>query len=261
MAIVARAIPETWKKITFYYNNVLGDTATTLGTSNADGTANIYDRDESTIWQVDAAQTTAEIISSDLVNSITADYLAIGWHNFNTLGGVNVTFGHSSDGITYTEVVDSIHLVNDHATIKEFTSQSKDFWRLKLDFTSGDRPQAAYIIWGEKTELDFSSVGFEPNQLRIRDLQSVNEKGYLNKITSRFTERKCKINISEADSDVYDNAIDWHETIKQNNFFVGWENQAHESDAFIMRAASGRFVAPFIRNGYRNLNFNLIGHT
>jgi hypothetical protein len=259
MAIVTKATPETWKKITFYYNHVLDSDDTTLSTVNATGVDNIYDRDESTIWQVDAAQTTAEIVSYDLSNTITCDYLALGWHNLGTLGA-KLSFAYSTDGAAYTDVITDLVISGDVPVIKEFTSQSKEYWRLSLTFDSGDRPQIAYCIWGEKTELDFSTVGFEPNIRTIKDWRSVNQKGYLNKITSQYTERRCRININEVESDVYINALDWHETIKGNNFFIGWENQAHESDAFIMRSADRKLYAPFVKNGYRNINLNLIGH-
>lgn len=261
MAIVSAPTRPTWKKITFYYNHVMDAEDTTLATANADGVTNIYDRNESTIWQVDASQSTAEIFTYDLSNQITCDYFAIGWHNFGTLGGVSLDFSHSTDGATWTDVVSGLSFSNDNTVIKEFDTQTKEYWRMQITFTDSDRPQAAYIIWGEKTELDYSSVGFEPNQRLIKDIRHINQNGYLNKINTRYTERKCKVQIDEAQSDVYDSALDWHETIRNNNFFMGWENETHETDAFIMRSTDGKLLAPITKNEYRNININLVGHT
>lgn len=259
MAIVTRAAAEVWKKIAFYYDHVFDADDTTLSTANADGVANVYDRNESTIWQVNAGQQTSEIYTYDTANGITCDYIALGWHNFGTLGAT-IWFAYSDDGGTFTNVVDPFIPSNDNTIIREFDSETHDYWGLFLTFTSGDRPQAGYIIWGEKTELDYNLVGFEPNVRQLKDIRHINDKGYLSAINARYTERRCNIQLKDLDGTTRDNLNTWHETIRSNQFFVGWENDNHENDSFIMRQEPGKLFIPIGLNGRRkSANINLIG--
>ena len=258
MAIVTGSIPG-WEKVKFFYNHDLNESDTVLSSTNSTNVENIYTRDESTYWIVSAAQTTAEILLVPTgINTITADYLAIGWHTLGTTG-TTLKFQYNN-GVSWVDLFDDITPEDDITIIEEFSSiNTSDGIKLTLTFDLGETPQIGMAHWGEKTELDYAASGFDPNARTIKNIRQINGNGYLNNISTRYTERSCKIQINDVDTDIYDNILDWHETVKRNLFFVGWETEKHSENKYIMRSKNGMLSAPYSKNGLRNISIDLVG--
>ena len=139
MAIVTKKAAVTWKKITFCYAQEFDDSGASVNLVNGSGSTQFYDRDESTYWQASASVDNASIEVQNTA-AYKADYFGIGWHNLGSLGARGV-FEYSSDGGSYTTILDKAFANND-AFIYLFDELEYKFFRFRMLFNSGDRPQS-----------------------------------------------------------------------------------------------------------------------
>jgi hypothetical protein len=250
----------TWGKPTFYYRNGLsGLTATsTLSGTNV---ANLLDRLEVNFWIATSTATQYITFDAGTGNEYTADYFAVANHNVTSQDGL-INLQYSSDNFSgdINDAFTAEKPASDHAFVKQFTAISSRYWRAA--FTSmGDSARASVMYWGEKTELDFASSSFDPNESEYIDTINESENGVLLGIHKKYRRRQFNFRIQDADSDLYDTAENWFNTVGLEPFFVTWNYDEKPNDAYYMRSTDGRFEAPYrLGNGdWRDLIFRLEG--
>ena len=260
-----------WGKPTVYYDHSLsGLTAT--GSATGHLVANIIDRLENNYWLSDDDGGQNDICyDSGSSEGYTADYFAINGHNFANVGATvkleySDTLDLSTPANAGTEAGSIASIPDEDNTpfVVEFTSVSARYWRLRIEQTSviGDEfPKITNGYWGEKTELDYATSGFDPNTSKYDDLVNISQTGILLGIHKKQRIRRFSFSIREAESEIFDKAEMLFETVGLEPFFVCWNYVNNSSDCYYMRSDSGIFTAPHVigNGGYRNLNFNFIG--
>jgi len=113
--------------------------------------------------------------------------------------------------------------------------------------------------WGDITELDYSSVSFDPNAQRIRDDVNRSQTGYQLGVYTKWTERTQRFRWDMAELDIYDKLEAWHENVGRQNFFTIWDADDHPTEVYLMYS-DGNFNNSYALNGrYRNCSVNLTG--
>jgi len=253
-----------WGKPKFYYeHNLSGLVATSTATGLYD-VANLLDRLEGTFWKA-ANTTTPMYITFDAGsgNTVKADYLAISGHNLNTIGAT-IVLQYSTDNFSadINDAFTAFAPPNDLTLVKEFTSQTKRYWRLKITGTLSAAPYIAICYWGELFELDYCTVSFDPHAEEDNASDIVSHTGVLQEVDEQWTERAFAIGINGVETGgTLDNAITtWKTAIGLLNFCVAWNISAFPNDIWLMRRKKGKFVRPFQKGGlYRNVSIPLVG--
>jgi len=192
MSIVSARIDPgwAWGKPTFYYNHSLsGLVATFEDTDHVIG--NILNRLETDYWiSTSTAGLNDTTFDAGAGNTYTADYFAVNGHNFNNVGAtVSLQYSNTLDlsvpanAGTLAARVSPVPSFDDLPLLREFTSISARYWRLRVSQTvvvGTKYPKMVNAFWGEKTELDFASSSFDPgenteNALLISLLKMLNQ--------------------------------------------------------------------------------------
>lgn len=251
-----------WAKIKFYWRSVLGlDGSSLEASSTFDGTsvANISNMLETNLWQAAEAQGTHHItFDSGESMAHEADYIGVSGHNFAS-SGVLFTLQYSTDGITYSDAFTPFTPLSDKAFIKEFESPGFfRYWRLAL--SGSTVPPFIYIgALGKRTELDYASASFDPNEQEVKSTVNLSNGGYLAGAHARYVERTVTIRFDDADEALYAKVRDWWEEGGARNFFVAWESSSHPDDVFLMRPGQ-RFSNPLkAGGGARDIVISLTG--
>ncbi len=279
-----------WAKIKFFWDNMLGGDDATLAATSTDSTGDysvdhLHDMLEWTRWKAVDATTPCRITldTGAKGRKTMADYLVIYGHN---LGSVNasVVLQCSDDGVTYANAFSPVMLTSNNVFLKEFDNPgSRRWWRLEITGHNG-APELTLCIWGQKTELDYVTAGFDPHEEETKANVSVSETGYLLGIHRRYVERAMSLKMEDslsfspprladgsviADGNatatgaveitVYEKARRWQEASGLNNFFVAWESANRPDEVFLMRP-DARWSNPFKAGGiYRDITINLKG--
>ena len=255
----------TWQKVKFFYATMLGSTGSTLA---ADSTASgdydvdyIFNMLETNMWK-SANTTDPQYITYDAGagNTVSADYLVILGHNLSTISAT-VTLQYSTDNFSgdindaYTAEAPSA----DTVYIKEFTTQDKRYWRLKISGAPSAAPQITLAIWGAATELDYASTQFDPHAQQHMTTRNISQGGVVTGVHQQYIERSMALSFFDADSTLYGKVKSWIDDNGLKNFFVGWELGNNTSEVFLMRSDAS-FNNPLKLGGaYRNININLVG--
>jgi hypothetical protein len=221
--------------------------------------SNIINRLETNYWQ-SAITTTQYITDTGTGGTGTdVDYLVLYGHNLLT-AGATVTLQYSSDNFV-ADVNDAFTgEIPDSDTIyyKEFDQINADYWRIKITGATV-APSITIGYWGELTELDWCSTGFDPNAQNIRDDVNRSETGYQLGVYETYTERTQSLTFRAAELDVYDKVEAWFNEVGRQNFFTAWDTEDHPTEVFLMYS-DGVLNAPYTTNGlYRDISMNLTG--
>lgn len=254
-----------WAKIKFFWETMLGSTGSTLtASSTASGydAKNIYDMLETTMWKAGSV-TPPQTITYDAGagNTKTADYIIFLGHNFST-AGASVYIEYSDNGTAWTEAW-STTPTSDKALLAEFTNPGAHrYWRVRLFKSPTDFNALPYIticIWGLKTELDYASASYDPDEQETKANVNVSDTGYLLGIHRRYTERSMTLRFEDADSALYAKVRNWWETSGLKNFFVAVDTANRPNDVFLMRP-DPKFSNPLKAGGlYRDITVSLKG--
>ncbi len=189
----------------------------------------------------------------------TADYAIIHSHNLNT-AGATITVQYSTDAFlsdvndAYTGEAVSV----DTTYLKEFTSQTARYWRLKIENCTVV-PEIAIMYWGESVELEYCENDFDPNAFNDKANINKSQTGYILGIYNRYKERFFTLSWNDADSDLYDKIKDLVDTVGRQNFVIAWESESHSDDVFLVYI-DGDFSNPYTRQAqYRNITLQLKG--
>lgn len=251
-----------WAKIKFYWRSVLGSKGSTLEASSTFGgtsVANISNMLETSLWQAaEAAGVHYITFDSGENESHEADYVAVSGHNFAS-GSTLISLQYSTDGESYSDAFAPFTPLSDRAFVKEFENPGAfRYWRLALSGSSV--PPFIYIAaLGMKTELDYASASFDPNEQEVKSTVNLSNGGYLAGAHARYVERTMTIRFDDADEALYSKVKEWWEGVGAGNFFVAWESSSHPDDVFLMRPEP-RFSNPLKAGGAaRDMVISLTG--
>lgn len=161
--------------------------------------------------------------------------------------------------VDWTDAFTGYTPTTDKAIVKEFTTQTKRFWRVKISGTPTAVVSMAICFWGELTELDYATRSFDPYGQKNNANVNISHTGYVLGIHNKFIERNMRLGFSDADSTLYDKINAWIENNGMKNFFVAWEDANNPDDIFLMRPDK-TMNNPLVRGGiYRNITIKLIG--
>lgn len=191
-----------------------------------------------------------------------ADYWIISGHNLNTIGA-SIKLQYSTDNFA-ADINDAFDLfapTNDRTFFKSFTSPGpKRYWRLKI-INHSAAPSIRTCIWGEETELDYATVGFDPHGQEAKAVTNLSEGGYVTGVHAQYVERRFTLRFTESDAALYTIVSVWWGGTDQGlkNFFVGWETTNHPTQIWLMRS-DGKFRNPYNKSStYRDITINLKG--
>ena len=263
-----------WAKIKLFWDTMLGSTGSTL---TADSTATgsfdvdyIFNMLETNMWK-SANTTDPQYITYDagVGNTRSADFLAIIGHNLNTISAT-VTLQYSTDNFAgdINDIFTAEMPSADTVYLKEFTTQDKRYWRLKISGTPSAAPFLTICIWGDKTELDYAELNTDPHAQKARANVNLTQGGYmagahtksiLRTLALRFTGVSVP-NGWEADtSNIYTKIFTWWNTSGLKNIFIAWETANRPDDVYLMRP-SKIFNNPLVRGGvYRDVTLSFEG--
>lgn len=182
-----------------------------------------------------------------------------------TFSNESTTAGHTALFDTTTiYVLDLLSVVDfspsdNLSFIKEFTSQDKRYWRIKLSDLSVT-PYIAMAYWGEKTELDYLTASFDPHA--EEEEANINESGtgVLLGVHIKHTKREIPVSLSDSGDTLYQKVKAWKDDVGLLNSIIAWNKIDYPSDVWVMRLKPKSFKAPFVKGGlYRNISFTLIG--
>lgn len=260
----------TWDKIKIYYDNRLTDTGSSLSATSTESTGD-FDVDyianwlEVNAWQAeDAAMAATQDLTLDLGvgNTATCDYFTLFNHNLNT-AGVTVVLQASATGAWAGEEVDAFTPVAPTADTvfhQEFIAPTAvRYWRIHITSATGDAPYIRIASFGELTELDFASAGYDPYQESIKQNVMTTTGGIVAGVHKKYTERPFNIRINDADSALYAKVKTWQDTHEGRQFFLGWETSNNPDDIWLVRS-NGRHNNPLQNNStFRDITLNLTG--
>ena len=253
-----------WGLPTLYYKHNLSGLTATSTASDFD-VANLLDRFEDTFWKANNTTTPTYItFDAGVGNTEVADYLFISGHNFNTIAAT-ITLQYSTDNFAadINDAFTPFAPSNDLTLVKEFTSQDKRYWRLKITGTLSAAPFIAICYWGEKSELAFATSSFDPQNYTENVKQNIGSTGIFQGDHEQNEMRRFRLTFANT---LTDGPLDlelqnWRDTVKRLNFGVAWEKTDHSSDIWLMRRKPNTYKAPLTRAGgtYRNISFDLVG--
>ncbi|MDP2690166.1 MAG: hypothetical protein Q8P48_08655, partial [Deltaproteobacteria bacterium] len=136
-------------------------------------------------------------------------------------------------------------------------SLARRWWRLKITGHSAP-PEMAILAWGNKTELDYVSAGFDPYEEEIKANVTRSDTGYVLGVHDRYRERRMTLRFEDADDELYQKIKDWWDGSGLKNFFVAWERGNRPEDVFLMMPEP-RFNNPFKLTGRRDITISLTG--
>ncbi|MBI2401110.1 MAG: hypothetical protein HYV23_08680 [Deltaproteobacteria bacterium] len=240
-----------WAKIKFYWKSFSGSQGSALEASSTferTSVSNICNMLETNLWQAAVGMGPHYIMhDSGEGNSHEADYLAVSGHNFASINAL-VKLQYSNDGESYLDAFTPFIPASDRAFVKEFTSPGAfRYWRLALEGTV-IAPFIYIAAWGLRTELDYASASFDPNEQEVKAAVNLSNGGYLAGAHAKYIERSMTIRFDDADAALYGKVKEWWEGSGTRNFFVAWENSGHPEDVFLMRPEP-RFSNPLKSGG------------
>ncbi|MBI1913030.1 MAG: hypothetical protein HYS21_13670 [Deltaproteobacteria bacterium] len=255
----------TWAKIKFFWETMLGSsnsslTASTTGLGDYD-VHYLFNMLETNCWRSENA-VSPQYITYDAGegNLKSADYLAVIGHNLKSCGAA-IALQYSSDNFI-SDINDAFTPFSptaDSVILKEFSGAlASRYWRLKITNIS-EAVFIAICIWGNKTELDYATVGFDPHEQDAKASVNLSYSGYIAGIHNKYVERSMSIAFNDADAELYQKVKNWWDTSGLKNFFVAWDTANNPEDVFLMRPDT-KFSNPFKNGGvYRDITLRLTG--
>ena len=257
-------------KVKFFYETMLGSTGSTL-TATSTEADNDYDVDyifnwlETNMWKAEESGIAdPQFITYDagVGNTKEADYIVILGHNLNT-AGVTVTLQYSTDNFSgdINDAFTGIVVSADTVFSKEFTSQDKRYWRIKLAGHGATAPYMTLAVWGEATELDYMSSSIDPYADDIKATINRTQGGHVSGIHVKHTMRNFNLTFDSTDITTYDKVRAWRTDHGLQNFFLAWDVDNSPTDVWLMRPSGSTFSAPYsaFNTSYRNVNIQLEG--
>lgn len=148
----------------------------------------------------------------------------------------------SIDGIVYFDgavMKEASSLVStDRSDFIQPQSNGKRYWRLKI--TDDDNaafsapPSMAIAVWGDKVELDHTSLPFDPNAEEPNVNISRAFGGAVTGVHTRSIDRAFTLGFMNKNAAFYAKVDDWWQTHGQQQFFVGWNTKDYPDQIGLM---------------------------
>lgn len=254
----------TWQLPSILYSNLLdyGTPVSSVTVDSGYSVLNLKDWRNYTFWQATGTGPFYITINCNAVKA--ADTLALFGHNLGTIGAT-VSLEGSSDNFSTDTTVALAGFVptNDKVIYKYFTTQSKQYWRLKITVPASSSPRIAILCFAARLELPGVQGDFDPVPQRIQGESNVSQKGNLLGSITDFTEINPKPQWQNVDATWFKNNFipfwDSHAS-KLTPFFWAWEPGDHADETFLVtvKADSG-LAAPYQTGVNRNVSLDLIG--
>jgi hypothetical protein len=220
------------------YNSIL-DGATLSATDTASGydVNNIIDLRPYTLHKFNAPGT--KYITADCGSAVSADALAIVGHNLKT-AAATVSVEYSSDNFAgdINVALAGFQPDDDTALLKEFTTQSARFWRIKI-VTAAVAAQIGVALIGAILTFQRSASGnFDPDRQKIYAASKKSKTGNLLGIVTKYLERDITLVFKRLTpawiSGTFLTAWDNHLRACKP-FILAWDITNHASEVYLVR--------------------------
>ncbi|MCK5235482.1 MAG: hypothetical protein KAR06_00740, partial [Deltaproteobacteria bacterium] len=184
----------------------------------------------------------------DEEEAVCSDYALAYGHNFLPETGTIPTLKleYSDDNSTWTAVDtsldgDTIHISS--TKLWEFTKTAgHKYWRWSTT-SPGNTTQIKCLLWGLKTELDFCSVSFDPDQFSPKKTVNTTYKGNVAGIHLDYNQRQMSFRINDADDTLYEKVRKYREDHGEKQLFIAWNTAEFPNDIAFMYP-TGAFSNP-----------------
>jgi len=254
----------TWQLPQILYDNRLEDgTPTATQTDSGYDALNLKDWRTYTYWQ--GTGTSPYYLTVDCGNAKTADTLAILSHNLYTIGAT-IYLECSSDNFSgdITEALAGFAPATDKIIYKNFTSQSKRYWRLKITFTGTKSPRIGILCFGDRITFPYSpEVPFDPTPETVQAESNVSQAGNLLGAVVDYLEVNPKPQWKDLDPswiNTYFNPFWYDHAYLLTPFFWAWEPGDHVTEVFLVSVKPGfNLGRPYESGTRQHVSLDLVG--
>lgn len=256
----------TWQNPAILYDNRL-DNGTPVSSVTVDtgyDVLNLRDWRNYTFWQATGAG--PFYLTVNCASAKTADTLVIHKHNFGTIGAT-VSLECSSDNFSADTTVALAGFVptNDKIIYKQFTSVSKQYWRLKITVPSSSSPRIGILCFGDRLNFPYGvTAPYDPLPQKVQSESNSSQAGNLLGSIVDYYELNPKPQWQYLSATwVRDTFMTFWDNHAQGMtpFFWSWEPGDHPADTLLVsvRADSGMSMAYESGQTIMNLSLDLVG--
>ncbi len=256
----------TWQNPAILYDNRL-DNGTPVSSVAVDAgydVLNLRDWRDYTFWQATGAG--PFYITVNCASAKTANTLVIYKHNLGTVGAT-ISVECSSDNFVTDTTVALTGFVpsNDKIIYKQFTSQNKQYWRLKITVPASSSPRMAILDIGTRLDFPYGVITpYDPIPQRIQGESNFSQSGNLLGSIVNYCEINPKPSWQYLDTSWVKNTFmsfwDNHAS-KLTPFFWAWEPGDHADEVFLVTVKADAGMASPYESGQliRDISLDLIG--
>ena len=238
----------SFSKVTIYFEHGLSGLVASSTKSGYD-VANLLDRMTRTLYMGDTTSPITIKFDAGLGNTYAADSLRISRHNLKTVGAT-LALQYSTDDATYYDAFTPYVPGNDKTLAKEFTSQDKRYWQLKLSGMT-DKPFMAMCEWGLFTLLGWHKGKLDPHSTNDKEKVITSPKGDLLEIVPGYKERNLPFKFMMSLADYTAKIEKFYDEVDLLNCVVAWEKGGRPADVWLVRRKPGRRYNPFEKGSQR----------
>jgi len=229
----------TWQNPAILYDNRL-DNGTPVSSVTVDtgyAVLNLRDWRNYTFWQATSAG--PFYITVNCAATKTANTLAIIGHNLGTIGAT-VSLECSSDNFSTDTTVALSGFVpsNDKVIYKQFTSQNKQYWRLKITVPTSSSPRMAILCFGTRLDFPYGVITpYDPFSQSVKSESNSSQVGNLLGSVVSYYEVNPKPQWQYLTASwVRDTFMTFWDNHAQNMtpFFFSWEPGDHPADTLLV---------------------------
>jgi len=220
---------------------------------------NIVDLRPYTLHRFGAAGT--KYITADYGEAVSADALGIVGHNLGT-AEATVSVESSANNSDWTERLAGFQPANDTALMKEFTSASARYWRIKI-VTASVTVQIGVALLGEVLTFErWPRSGLDPDALKIKASSQTSKTGNMLGATLGYVSREFSLKFQNLTpswvSNTFVPAWDAHlELLKP--FLLAWDITNHATEVYFVRLPDNATRAMPYDPVRRSLSLKLVG--
>lgn len=200
---------------------------------------------------------------ADAGSGVTANSVALGGHNLNTVGARFKVDGSNNDA-DWTAVQAYVTPPDDFAIARCFTQVTWRYWRFTVDNNGGANfiPKVGIFFAGDYLEMEHSpdSMGLDPDRQEDVGRRLYGETGYLLGSITDWTKRISTWNYRYlTQSWIEDTWRPYWDDYRNQKFFFSWDYSGHQTEVYLVSfAGPARWNSPYegIR---RHLTYELIG--
>lgn len=226
------------------YGNVLSlGTPTATDTETGYSVLNLLDRRTYTFWQADSHGT--KYLTIDCTTAQPCDALGIMAHNLYTCSAT-VSVESSTNNTDWTERLPGFTCADNTAVLKQFTSASARYWRVKI-VTAAIAPQMAVVYLGAALTMEYyPQSGFDPYNEKPVTTASISESGNLLGINNAYIAKTITASFKQLTPSWVTNTFKpaWDAHFKYGYpFFWAWDLTNHASEVDFARLKTGNALA------------------